>query len=263
MYGYCSHTTTHSKMATNDQFQTSVIAELQALRKEIAELKGTQASSKPAPKSSTKTPANPRRPREPTSWDGFRGKVQAALAEGGLTANAMSYASHLKTAFGDEAYALGNEAIIAAFSDYTPPEPKPRKPKAKAGEASEGEEAKPRAKSTYKPTPEHLAAMRAGREEKAEARKATEAASKAVEAPSSASAPAARTVAPPPVPAPISTKLRPFPWRGKRLVWDPATNGTWHRGPDGEDGALTKGEWFGILAKDKKSMDTEASAPDA
>jgi hypothetical protein len=240
---------------TNDQVLSSLLAEIQALRKDVADLKGAQASSKPARKTSTsKTsdPDAPRKPRAPTSWDTFRAKVQAALKEGGLTANAMSYASYLKNTY-DDAYSWDNEAIISAFADYTPPDPKPRKPKDEAADAEA--EPKPKAKRTI--TPEHLAKMQAGRKAAAEARKAAEAATKAAE-----SEPEPEASPKPPTPKP-SAKLTPLPFRGKRLVWDPATNGTWLRGPDADDGSLTKGAWFGILGADKKSVDTSAADPSA
>lgn len=244
-------------MANNDQFQTTVLAELQALRKQVAELQGNQASSKPARKSST--PSDPaekkeRKPRAPTSWDAFRAAVQTALSEGGLKANAMSYASYLRKTYGEEeAYGMDAQAITAAFPDYTPPEPKPRKPKAKAEAAAEGEE-KP--KRTI--TPEHLAKMQAG----AAAKRARDKAEK--EASQAESEPEASPKAPSPKPAaPKAASLTPLPFRGKRLVWDPATNGTWLRGPDAEDGTPTKGAWFGVLGADKKSVDTNAPAPQA
>jgi hypothetical protein len=242
---------------TNDQVLSSLLAEIQALRKDVADLKGTQASSKPARKTSTsKTsdPDAPRKPRAPTSWDTFRAKVQAALKEGGLTANAMSYASYLKTTY-EDAYTWDNEAIISTFAEYTPPPPKPRKPKDEA-EAEAATESKPKPKRTL--TPEHLAKMQAGRKAAAEARKATEAASKAAESHSEPEA----SPKPPPKPA-ATTKLTPLPFRGKRLAWDPATNHTWLRGPDADDGSLTRGAWFGILSADKKSVDTSIPDPSA
>jgi hypothetical protein len=164
----------------------------------------------------------------------------------------MSYASYLKNTY-DDAYSWDNEAIISAFADYTPPDPKPRKPKDEAADAEA--EPKPKAKRTI--TPEHLAKMQAGRKAAAEARKAAEAATKAAE-----SEPEPEASPKPPTPKP-SAKLTPLPFRGKRLVWDPATNGTWLRGPDADDGSLTKGAWFGILGADKKSVDTSAADPSA
>lgn len=246
-----------------EQFQTSVLAELQALRQDLAELKGNQASSKPARKSSTKAskgsdPAEKkeRKPRAPTSWDAFRAKVQGALQEGNLKANAMSYAKHLKDTFGTEAYEWDNEAIISAFSDYTPPEPK-AKPKPTEAEAKPTEgEAKP--KRTL--TPEHVAKMQAGAAAKRARDKAEKEATQATAEPK-ATAPATIAVRPPPVPTPSA--LRPLPWKGKQLVWDPASNGTWLRGDKADDGSYTKGAWYGRLSADKKSLDTDASDPDA
>jgi hypothetical protein len=248
-------------MATNnDQILSSLLAALEGLRKEVADLKGAQASSKPARKSSTpKTSDTPRKPREPTSWDTFRAKVQAALTEGGLKANAMSYASHLKNTY-EDAYTWDTEAIIAAFPDYTPPEPKPRKPKSKPEDEDEGE-AEDKPKKPRKPmTPEHKAKLQAGAAAYRARLKAEKEAAQA-DAEPEASPKAASPKAPSPKAAPV--KLTPLPFRGKRLVWDPATNGTWLRGPDAEDGSCTKGAWFGILGADKKSMDTNAPEPAA
>lgn len=247
-------------MATNnDQILSSLLAALEGLRKEVAELKGAQASSKPARKSSTPSASSDpekkeRKPREPTSWDTFRAKVQAALSEGGLKANAMSYASHLKNTY-EDAYTWDTDAIIAAFPDYTPPEPKPRKPKSKSEDDEAEAEAKP--KKPRKPmTEEHKAKLQAGAAAYRARLKAEKEAAQASQAEAEASPKASS-----PKPAPV--KLTPLPFRGKRLVWDPATNGTWIRGPDADDGSLTKGAWFGILGADKKSVDTNASDPEA
>lgn len=243
-------------MATNnEQILSSLLAALEGLRKEVAELKGAQASSKPARKSSTTTTDTPRKPRAPTSWDTFRAKVQAALSEADLKANAMSYASHLKNTY-EDAYSWDNEAIIAAFPDYTPPEPKLRKPKSKPDTEAEAESGDKPKKPRKPMSPEHKAKLQAGA---AAYRARIKAEKEAAQASQSDAEPEASPKAPSPKPAPV--KLTPLPFRGKRLVWDPATNGTWLRGPDGDDGSLTKGAWFGVLGADKKSVDTNAPEP--
>lgn len=240
-------------MADNNQFLSNILAELQSLRKEVSDLKGSQASSKPGRKSTPK-PKDPNAPpKPPNSWIVFSGKVRKALADAKLPAGiqAQQFASHLKNTY-EDAYDWDADAIVAAHADWTPPPPKPKEAK------PEGADPKP--KRTI--TPEHLAKMQAGRKAAAEARKAAEDASKAAQSVApvvDASPPSPKVASPPPSPS----KLMPFPFKGKRLLLDPSTNGTWLRGPDNEDGTPQKGAWHGILSADRKSVDTSAADPNA
>ena len=261
-------------MSTNEQISPLVLAALEGLTKEIADLKAALASSKPSQKASKSTKssdsASERKPRKKSSWDDFQAKVRAALSEGGLKANAMSYASYLKGINEDYA-SWDTDSILAVFSDYTPPPTKPRQSKAKPKEDGKASEAKPRAKSSYKPTPEHLAKMQAARKEKAAARKAAEAASKAAEASDAESEPEASPKAPSPKAAPkaspkaapnASPTLSPLPYKGNRLLWDKQTNGTWLNLSEKNEQPV-KGDWFGVYDKAKKSVDTSVPDPDA
>ena len=54
-------------------------------------------------------------------------------------------------------------------------------------------------------------------------------------------------------------ELKALPWKGKRTVWDPSTNGLWLRA-EGE--GLIKGKWLGVLSQDKKSVDASVPDPD-
>jgi hypothetical protein len=73
--------------------------------------------------------------------------------------------------------------------------------------------------------------------------------------------------APVPTPVPVSslpakvetagTALRPLPFKGKKYLWDPESNGMWLAEKDG-----TKGKWAGVLSADRKSLDSTASNPD-
>jgi hypothetical protein len=228
-------------MSKSDK-QDIILAELQALRKQVADLMSTQASSKPARKQAKpKDPNAP--PKPPTDWNVFLGVVREALKGAGKPSgvHVMQYASHLKNTFSD-AYSWDVKDIVAGYAAWDPPEPKPKADKPKV----EGE-AKP--KRTL--TPEHIAAMQEGKKRAAEARKHAEEASKAAEVEvveDKPSKPMAKDA--------NASALIPLPWKGKRMLMDKASNGVWLRNPDG-----SKGEWQGVLSADKKSLDNSVAEP--
>ena len=227
----------------NDK-QDMILAELMALRKQVADLMGS-ASSKPARKpAKPKDPNAP--PKAPSDWNVFLGVVRQAFKDANkpLGTHAMAYASYLKNTYPD-AYSWDAESIVAEHASWVPPEPKP-KPKADKPVAAAEDGDKPKPKRTL--TPEHIAAMQAGKKKAAEARKAVEAASKAAEVEVVADKP--------PAPAVDASGLVPFPWKGKRLLLDKARGGCWLKNPDG-----SRGDWFGILSADKKSIDNSAAEP--
>jgi hypothetical protein len=224
----------------NDK-QDMILAELMALRKQVADLMGS-ASSKPARKpAKPKDPNAP--PKAPSDWNVFLGVVRQAFKDANkpLGTHAMAYASYLKNTYPD-AYSWDAESIVAEHASWVPPEPKP---KAEKPVAEDGD--KPKPKRTL--TPEHIAAMQAGKKKAAEARKAVEDASKAAEVEVVADKPPAPVVA-------DASGLSPLPWKGKRMLLDKASGGVWLRNPDG-----SRGEWQGILSADKKTLDNSVAEP--
>ena len=234
-------------MNTND-FHAKIMAELA----EIKNLLASHNSSTPSTKE--KKPRKPRDPDAPPNpWIVFTGRVRTALKAAGKPAGkeCQQFASYLKTEFPDDAYSMDENEIMAAHADWTPPPPKP-KPEAAATEA----EPKPKPKRTL--SEEQKAKMAAGRKAAAERRKAEKAAAEAAN--SSAEKEVVETVptpiAGPKQPANVvkpTPTLKAFPFKGKKMLWDPESNGVWL-----SDNGV-KGAWQGILAKDKKSIDATAS----
>lgn len=236
-------------MSMND-FQAKVLMELQAIREQLA--------STPSSGSSSKTQKKERKPRDPTAkpndWIVFTGRVRAALKAADLPAGkeCQQFASHLKTVHSD-AYNMTDEEIIAARNDWNAP---PAKPKEKDGDTkpTSDTDAKPKPKRTL--TQEQKDKMAAGRKAAAERKKAekdaeTVAKPVAQEQPKSVSTPESKSV---PTPQPT---LRPLPFKGKKYLWDPASNGLWIAEKDGSRGA-----WAGVLASDRKSIDATAPNPE-
>lgn len=245
-------------MATQSKQITlsNILDEVVALRKEVQELKSTAKTSKGS--GASKAPRKPKDPnappKPPNAWIVFTGVVRDALTSAGLPAGkqAQQYASHLKDKF-PTAYEMSSEAILAEHASWTPPA---AKPKAKDDKEKPVESSEPKAKPARKPlSEEHKAAMAAGRKAAAE-RKKLEAAAKATEAVPEAKAemPMPKAVDPPAAP---SSELKNWPFKGKRCLLDPETNGLWLRNADG-----TKGTWQGVLSENKKDIDTSIPNPD-
>lgn len=223
-----------------NDFQAKVLMELQAIREQLA--------STPSSGSSSKTQKKERKPRDPNAkpndWIVFTGRVRAALKAADLPAGkeCQQFASHLKTVHSD-AYNMTDEEIIAARNDWNAP---PAKPKESDTKPTTDADAKPKPKRTL--TQEQKDKMAAGRKAAAERKKAEKDAVTA-ETPAVVEQPKS-------VPTPQPT-LRPLPFKGKKYLWDPASNGLWIAEKDGSRGA-----WAGVLASDRKSIDATAPNPE-
>lgn len=253
-----------SKMATasnSKQILSSLLDEVVALRKEIAELKSTKTSMGSGA-SKARKPRDPDAPKKaPNAWILFTGRVREALKAAGKPAGkeAQQFASHLKNSLPEgAAYELTAEEIMAEHPSWVPPPPKPKEEKEEAEE-----EAKPKPKKVYSPEEKAalVARLQAGKKAKAAARKAAEEAAKAADEGeveedeaeaelSEAEVPSPKAAPPPPAPK----ALKPLPYKGKRLLLDPETNGTWERNEDG-----SKGKWMGLWDPKAKSINAAAA----
>ena len=235
---------TKTNTSMND-FQTKVLSELAEIRQMLSAVPSTSAATGKA----VKAPRKPRDPNaKPNDWIVFTGRVRTALKDAGLPAGkaCQQFASYLKSNHPD-AYSMTDEEIVGSHADWTPPPPKPK-------EADSGD-AKPSA-PVEKPkrtlSDEQKAKMAAGRKAAAERKKAEQAVESNAPAPVPAPAPA--PVAKVETPAPT---LRPLPFKGKKYLWDPESNGMWVAEKDG-----SKGKWAGVLSADRKSLDATAPNPD-
>ncbi len=250
-----------SKMSVND-FQSKVLSELAAIRDMIASAKPSSSSDGKAKKE--------RKPRDPNAkpndWIVFTSRVRAALIAAGKPAGkeCQQFASFLKNEH-ENAYAMPDDEIVAAREGWSAPAPKPKADSSDSKPESESE-AKPKPKRTL--SDEQKAKMAAGRKAAAERKKAEKEASQveSAEVPAPVPAPApepkvqSKSAPPQPVakaeskPAPA---LRALPFKGKKYMWDPESNGLWLQNKDG-----TKGEWAGVLSSDRKSIDSSAPNPE-
>jgi hypothetical protein len=242
------------------EFQNKVLTELAMIREMLSSIPST-------PSTKEKKVRKPRDPdAAPNPWIVFTGRVRDVLKAAGLPAGkeCQQFASHLKTTY-PNAYSMTDEEIEAARSGWTAPETKPTESKSKTpaatkSKASAGppppavdpvvdEDGVPVAKPKRVLSEEQKAKMAAGRKAAAERKKA--------EAVTVSSEPSHKPLdAPSPSPAPVEKKLRPFPYKGKKLLWDTETNGTWLKNEDGSQGV-----WFGLLSSDRKTVDTAAANP--
>ncbi len=246
-------------MNIND-FQVKVMAELAEIKNLLA-----SAGSSMTPSTKEKKARKPRDPDAPPNpWIVFTGRVRAALKGAGKPAGkeCQQFASFLKAEFKDDAYSMEESEILAAHADWTPPPPKPKEDKDEAPAASEAEE-KPKPKRVL--SDEQKAKMAAGRKAAAERRKAEKEAEAAKDAEEETEAPAAKPkatpaakpkAAAPAAPAPAALKLKPLPFKGKKMLWDPESNGVWLN----ENGV--KGAWQGVLTGSGKDRTLDASAKD-
>lgn len=238
---------TDSKM-TITEFQQKVLTELATIREHLS----TYANSSDSSMKKQKKERKPRDPNaKPNDWIIFTGRVRSVLKDAGLAAGkeCQQFASFLKNNHTD-AYQMSDKAILDARSDWTAPPPKPKEEKEEVAD----EETKPKPKRTL--SDEQKAKMAAGRKAAAERKKAEKQAETVEDIEDvAAPAPPAAAVAAPPVP--VEKKLRPLPFKGKKYLWDPETNGLWKMEADS-----SKGEWAGVLSKDRKSIDSSASNPD-
>lgn len=233
-------------MNIND-FQAKVMAELAEIKNLLANVGSSSPSTK---EKKARKPRDPDAP--PNPWIVFTGRVRAALKGAGKPAGkeCQQFASYLKTEFKEDAYSMEDSEILAAHADWTPPPPKPKADADDAPNKSEPDE-KPKPKRVL--TDEHKAKMAAGRKAAAERRKAeTEAASQSDTVPVPAPAPAAK-----PTPAAKTTTLKPLPFKGKKMLWDPENNGVWLKNDDG-----SKGAWQGVLEGSGKDRTLNAAAKD-
>lgn len=245
-------------MASNSkQILSDLLNEVVALRKEIAELKSSKPSMG-AGASKARKPKDPDAPKKaPNAWILFTGRVREALKAAGKPAGkeAQQFASFLKNSFPEgAAYELPVEEIMARHSAWVPPPPKPKE------EKEADEEPKPKPKRVLSQAQKD--AMAEGRRKAAAARKAAEAKAKATEEEaeeeaddeedgfSEAEVPSPKAAPPPPAPK----ALKPLPYKGKRLLLDPETNGTWLKEEDG-----SKGKWFGLWDPKAKSINAAAA----
>lgn len=227
-----------SNMNIND-FQAKVMAEL-------AEIKNLLADKGSSPSMKEKKPRKPRDPdAAPNPWIVFTGKVRAALKAANKPAGkeCQQFASYLKAEFKEDAYSMEDSEILAAHADWTPPPAKPKPTEAEPAPASDSE-TKPKPKRVL--SDEQKQKMAAGRKAAAERKKAEKAAELATKEEPEEEAPAPKVEAKP-------LTLKPFPFKTKKMLWDPEGNGTWLAGEGG-----AKGAWQGILSKDKKSIDATA-----
>ncbi len=246
-----------SNMNIND-FQAKVMSELAEIKNLLANAGTVTTVTK---EKKARKPRDPDAP--PNPWIVFTGRVRAALKGAGKPAGkeCQQFASYLKTEFKEEAYNMEESEILAAHADWTPPPPKPKAVEDDAPAKSEPEE-KPKPKRVL--SEEQKAKMAAGRKAAAERRKAEKeaaAANKDEEETSSpaVTAPPPKTAAPAPAPAAKpkpALNLKPLPFKGKKMLWDPENNGCWLN----DNGV--KGAWQGILTGSGKDRTLDASAKD-
>ncbi len=244
-----------SKMSVND-FQTQVLNELAAIRDMIASAKPNSSSDGKAKKE--------RKPRDPNAkpndWIVFTSRVRAALKAADMPAGkeCQQFASFLKNQH-ENAYNMEDDEIVAARKDWNAPPAKPKESSDDSKPAATEGEAKPKPKRTL--SDEQKAKMAAGRKAAAERKKAEKEAEKVETVPEPKIE--SKSV-PTPQPVPIvkaeskpAPALRALPFKGKKYMWDPETNGLWQQNKDG-----TKGAWAGVLSSDRKSIDASAPNPE-
>jgi hypothetical protein len=248
-----------SKMTSNmniNDFQAKVMAELAEIKNLLANAGPTTTVTK---EKKARKPRDPDAP--PNPWIVFTGRVRAALKSAGKPAGkeCQQFASYLKTEFKEEAYNMEESEILAAHADWTPPPPKPKEDKDEEPAKSEAEE-KPKPKRVL--SEEQKAKMAAGRKAAAERRKAEKEAADASKD-EEASSPA--VTIPPPKPAAAAApaakpkpalNLKPLPFKGKKMLWDPENNGCWLN----DNGV--KGAWQGVLTGSGKDRTLDTSAKD-
>ncbi len=258
------------KMNTTE-FQNKVLSELATIREML--------EAQPVVGKKVKKERKPRDPNaKPNDWIVFTGRVREVLKAANLPAGkeCQQFASHLKSSH-PNAYEMTDEEIQEARMSWQAPPPKPKAAEAVSGGASAvaaavlGEEDIPAPKPKRVLSEEQKAKMAAGRKAAAAAKKAIaegnlddEAGGATAEEIQQAAALAKsvkKAAAPAPAPAPttgpshpvaVEKKLRPLPYKGKKLLWDTETNGTWLN----ESGE--KGAWFGRYNKETRTVDTQA-----
>ena len=181
------------------------------------------------------------KPRAPSSWNLFIGRVSKVLQDNGEKGTGlMAFCGHLKAS--NDAYMdLEDEDILLARASWTPPEVKPKEAKPKE-EKPEGE-----AKPKRFLSDAQKEAMAEGRRKALAKKKAEKEAAAA-----GASEPESPKPASPKV---VQTEdLVRFPFKGKVYLKDPTTGGMWLKAADG-----SKGAWAGVL-KDGK-LDVTVAEP--
>lgn len=200
-----------------NDFESKVLSELSEIRKLL------EGGSSSTPSKKVKKERKPRDPDAPKNpWIVFTGRVRTVLTNAQLPAGkqCQQFASHLKTTF-PNAYEMTEEEILDAHSSWDGPVAKPtEQTKSEQAPVTDTEDKPKKTVSRKKKIDET-----------------------AVVAP------------PPPQPTPPGSKLRPLPFKSKKYLWDPESNGLWVAEKDG-----SKGKWAGVLSADRKSID--ASAPD-
>jgi len=209
-----------SSQINTTNFESKVLNELAEIRKM---LEGGMSGASSTKVKKERKPRDPDAPKNP--WIVFTGRVRTALTNAQLPAGkqCQQFASYLKNEF-PNAYEMTEEEIIEAHSSWEAP---PAKPKETAAPVSDVED-KPKTKAVSR--------------------------KKVVEAPAPAPAPQPIT---PPQPTTTGSKLRPLPFKSKKYLWDPESNGLWVAEKDG-----SKGKWAGLLSADRKSIDASAPNPD-
>jgi hypothetical protein len=243
------------------EFQNKVLSELATIREMLNT--ATPSSSK-----KVKRERKPRDPNaKPNDWIVFTGRVREVLKAADLPAGkeCQQFASYLKSTH-TNAYEMTDEEIQGARSGWEAPPPKPKPVAASDVEASAAEDAVPVPKPKRVLSEEQKAKMAAGRKAAAAARKAiaegnlddeaggatAEEIKQAAEVMKSVKKGAPAPAVPSqPV---VEKKLRPLPYKGKKLLWDTETNGTWLSEKDG-----SKGTWFGRYNKETRTVDQSAS----
>jgi hypothetical protein len=249
-----------SKMSVND-FQNKVLSELAEIREMIASAKPNSSSD-----GKVKKERKPRDPNaKPNDWIVFTSRVRSALKAADMPAGkeCQQFASYLKNEHLN-AYDMADDEIVAARKDWNAPPSKPKAETEDVKPAPSVDESKPKPKRTL--SDEQKAKMAAGRKAAAERKKAEKEVVESENAPSSLedvkSHSKSHSKSPsPPQPVPVvqsetkpTPSLRALPFKGKKYMWDPESNGLWLQNKDG-----SKGPWAGVLASDRKSID--ASAP--
>jgi hypothetical protein len=239
-----------TKMNTNEQ---KILADLAAIRDQLAGMSASSSSMKKMKQQKqTRKPKDPNAPpRPPNAWIVFTGRVRSVLKAANLGAGkeCQQFASHLKST-NPNAYEMEDSEILKARTGWVAPPPKPKESKEPDAEP-EPADSVPQAKPKRTLTEEQKAKMAAGRKAAAEKKKTQSAATeepphKTLTAPAATPAPAA------------AKKFRVLPFKGKRYHWDQETMGLWTIGPDG-----STGDWVGVLAADRKSIDTTAPNPES
>ena len=230
-----------TKMNTNEQ---KILAELAAIRDQLAGMSASSSSMKKTRKQKqTRKPKDPDAPpRPPNAWIVFTGRVRSVLKAANLGAGkeCQQFASHLKST-NPNAYEMQDSEILKARTGWTAPPPKPKESKEPDAEP-EPVDSVPQAKPKRTLTEDQKAKMAAGRKAAADKKKTQ--------------ATATEQAVPAPAPAPAK-KFRVLPFKGKRYHWDQETMGLWTIGADG-----STGDWVGVLAADRKSIDTTAPNPE-